>query len=371
MAHQVADNYYKVLQVDPAADIDVIRASYRFLIKKYHGDAHGQHADDERAKAINNAWATLSNPTLRAKHDQHLSASAQPEPIIDMSEFEQQFTFESVSQPQVNQYANQGVSVKLEISKKSYPRWVRGSFSDSPWLDGFLVSILVVLVANFVYHMGVPRPFREYGIWNLPSSIPLKVSFLIIGPASFLIFSLLLGGLSRYNGPRIIPEDASWFTKHPWAMGFLVSFPCAIVLYLGGAEFFAATRYLGWFGGEPFVGEIAAVGDEIWLLGPLVWLGLALWFKANRKKYLCGRENTLSFRNPILSGFFWGIPFSIVLLDFTALVFFFVSMSGIITDNLEISMRHWDVYLPAVFVIAWSVLTLGFTVRRRIYRKAA
>lgn len=57
---------YEVLQVDRNAEPDVIRAAYRVLARKNHPDAGGSA---ERMAALNAAWAILSDPRLRARHD--------------------------------------------------------------------------------------------------------------------------------------------------------------------------------------------------------------------------------------------------------------------------------------------------------------
>jgi curved DNA-binding protein CbpA len=61
---------YKVLQVDPEADLDVIQAAYRRLAQKYHpdvGSAGG--AEAERMISINRAWEVLKDPKRRAAYD--------------------------------------------------------------------------------------------------------------------------------------------------------------------------------------------------------------------------------------------------------------------------------------------------------------
>jgi curved DNA-binding protein CbpA len=57
---------YEVLQVHRRAEADVIRAAYRTLARKYHPDLGG---DQRRMTAINEAWAILSDPRLRAAYD--------------------------------------------------------------------------------------------------------------------------------------------------------------------------------------------------------------------------------------------------------------------------------------------------------------
>jgi curved DNA-binding protein CbpA len=57
---------YEVLQVHHRAEADVIRAAYRTLARKYHPDLGG---DQRRMAAINEAWAILGDPRLRAAYD--------------------------------------------------------------------------------------------------------------------------------------------------------------------------------------------------------------------------------------------------------------------------------------------------------------
>ena len=59
---------YKVLQVDPEAEDEVIQAAYRRLAQKYHPDIAGPDAAT-RMTAINAAWELLRDPISRAAHD--------------------------------------------------------------------------------------------------------------------------------------------------------------------------------------------------------------------------------------------------------------------------------------------------------------
>jgi curved DNA-binding protein CbpA len=65
MAEEAVD-FYRVLQVDPAADPDVIQAAYRVLARKFHPDLVGS---DEGMKTLNAAWDTLRDADRRARYD--------------------------------------------------------------------------------------------------------------------------------------------------------------------------------------------------------------------------------------------------------------------------------------------------------------
>ena len=62
-------DYYTILQVDPSADHEVIRAAYRSLAAKYHPDIDPSSEATERMKLLNAAYEVLSDPVKRMEHD--------------------------------------------------------------------------------------------------------------------------------------------------------------------------------------------------------------------------------------------------------------------------------------------------------------
>ena len=62
-------DHYKVLQLDPDADFDVIQAVYRRLARKYHPDVAPGPEAAERMAAINAAWQVLRDAERRAAFD--------------------------------------------------------------------------------------------------------------------------------------------------------------------------------------------------------------------------------------------------------------------------------------------------------------
>lgn len=67
---------YKVLQVDPEAEEEVIEAAYRRLARKYHPDVASDPDAQERMVRINQAWEMLRDPVRRAAVDQARSRAA-------------------------------------------------------------------------------------------------------------------------------------------------------------------------------------------------------------------------------------------------------------------------------------------------------
>ncbi len=60
---------YKILQVDPEAEDEVIEAAYKRLARKYHPDVSPDPASVERMVRINQAWEMLRDPSRRAAVD--------------------------------------------------------------------------------------------------------------------------------------------------------------------------------------------------------------------------------------------------------------------------------------------------------------
>jgi curved DNA-binding protein CbpA len=58
--------WYRILQVDPAANPLVIQAAYRALAQIFHPDVFG---DEDEMKKINAAWEVLGDPRRRREYD--------------------------------------------------------------------------------------------------------------------------------------------------------------------------------------------------------------------------------------------------------------------------------------------------------------
>ena len=67
---------YKVLQVDPEAEDEVIEAAYRRLARKYHPDVAPAPDAQERMVRINQAWEQLRDPVRRAAVDRARARAA-------------------------------------------------------------------------------------------------------------------------------------------------------------------------------------------------------------------------------------------------------------------------------------------------------
>ena len=67
---------YKVLQVDPEAEDEVIAAAYRRLARKYHPDVGSGPEAAARMIALNAAWELIGEPARRAAFDRERAVEA-------------------------------------------------------------------------------------------------------------------------------------------------------------------------------------------------------------------------------------------------------------------------------------------------------
>jgi DnaJ-class molecular chaperone len=63
-------DFYKILQVDPEADPDVIAAAHRALARKLHPETDLTGVHEVRMAELNRALANLADPTLRRAYDE-------------------------------------------------------------------------------------------------------------------------------------------------------------------------------------------------------------------------------------------------------------------------------------------------------------
>ena len=76
-------DYYRILQVHPRAEKEVIIAAYRKLAAKYHPDVNHAPGAAERMKQINTAYEVLSDPVKKAAYDASLGMASPPNTAPD------------------------------------------------------------------------------------------------------------------------------------------------------------------------------------------------------------------------------------------------------------------------------------------------
>jgi curved DNA-binding protein len=80
-------DYYQLLQVSPAAELETIQRVFRLLASRYHPD-NPHTADAERFHRLTRAYETLSKRETRAAYDvQYQLHIAQPLRVFELKEF--------------------------------------------------------------------------------------------------------------------------------------------------------------------------------------------------------------------------------------------------------------------------------------------
>ena len=84
----IEKDYYSILGVSPTADIIVIRAAYKALVKVFHPDRYTGSAQDAHNKTVqlNEAFEILSNTSTRKKYDDERANNAYKEQATEDSE---------------------------------------------------------------------------------------------------------------------------------------------------------------------------------------------------------------------------------------------------------------------------------------------
>ena len=103
-------DYYRILQVHPEAEQEIIEAAYRRLMRKYHPDVLESTQREEpevkrRVQEINEAYEIIGNVQKRAEYDNMLRSSRNAQSL-----FSQQFTTDKTSSDH-----------SVEIEKRLYP----------------------------------------------------------------------------------------------------------------------------------------------------------------------------------------------------------------------------------------------------------
>ena len=68
MADEATLDYYEFLQVNPNAEVDTVHRVYRLLAQRFHPD-NKETGDEQRFRALSEAYTVLSNPEKRARYD--------------------------------------------------------------------------------------------------------------------------------------------------------------------------------------------------------------------------------------------------------------------------------------------------------------
>lgn len=85
MSNTSTPDYYKILQVDPLAEEEVIVAAYRGLARKYHPDVYSGPDAAERMRELNLAYSVVGNADKRRLYDLARQREAERQEAIESS----------------------------------------------------------------------------------------------------------------------------------------------------------------------------------------------------------------------------------------------------------------------------------------------
>lgn len=89
-----SNDFYKILQVDPAAEPEVIKAAYRRLADKYHPDKNKSPNALEKMQGINEAYSVLGDSTKRTQYDSERQQAQYPQSKYTKKESKMSYTAE-------------------------------------------------------------------------------------------------------------------------------------------------------------------------------------------------------------------------------------------------------------------------------------
>jgi Flp pilus assembly protein TadB len=75
-----SQDYYAVLQVEPEASIEEVRAAYKRLALLHHPDRSRHPKANQRMQLLNEAYAVLGSPEKRSRYDQERRAAVEVKP---------------------------------------------------------------------------------------------------------------------------------------------------------------------------------------------------------------------------------------------------------------------------------------------------
>lgn len=191
-------NYYEILEVMPDASLEVIKASYKALVKKMHPDNGGSaECEGKTIEDVNEAFEVLSDSVKREEYD---------------FKWEKYYSGKTSSGSEKSQMAGNGYSEKEEVSNCGMKKklmnvitafivWIIVRFIDVPmWIIIGVAFFLVLALADFLSPCLIRSINNLYFVekkWNADDNLTVE---------SFLFF---MGLRIMFN----IYDISNWLTK--------------------------------------------------------------------------------------------------------------------------------------------------------------
>jgi len=146
-------NYYQTLQIDCAAETDVVEGAYKKLAIKYHPDKNKSDDATRIMQELNEAYFVLSDPTRRIEYDKWLgyqnNPSDNPEEVFADSDDENKSSTnashpssfvvpKTIEEKFSNKFGWIGVSIGIIVS-------LLYSLGGRHWIQDFILGLIITI----------------------------------------------------------------------------------------------------------------------------------------------------------------------------------------------------------------------------------
>lgn len=201
-------NYYKILQIDPAAEEEVIRGAYQRLSQKYHPDRPG--GDQEKMTEINEAKDILLDASKRMEYDQKLShANSQTFVEGDIADEEKEYGSDiNELAENKNKFNIKAIGLGLLVIFSGVAFWFYSLgwsffynlFQKVSYYSGWATVILFLLFSAYE-SMTEPKKDGRYSTGYKKNALPSKA------PWHLLSLSIVIWLISKLATMYLIPES--------------------------------------------------------------------------------------------------------------------------------------------------------------------
>lgn len=215
-------DYYQILEVSPGSSVEVIKAAYKVLAKKYHPDVYqgDKTYAGEMMQKINAAYEVLSNPESRAEYDRTNSPESEKNPVSEAEESYAE-TGTSVSRIVCPECGRSNPSdaafcifCGLDLQGKPFPSEPYETVSvqkDHSQTNHFLVVAMVVIIIPLVIYLCTRIPAIQ-----AQQAQPASNSALVSGQGTDSDIILLKSGyLANYSRTKAIGDAFDAYFREP------------------------------------------------------------------------------------------------------------------------------------------------------------
>ncbi len=203
------NNYYEILEVREDASLEVIKASYRILAKKYHPDKSSETSSEEQMQMLNKAYETLSNSEQRKIYDLYLiqlkkqEENSKEEELFKTTQ-KQIFEKERVLQAEYEKKLNKKIKeAEIKIYEKNKQENIQ-SFPQSNQSNSYIQNQPIYVTPP--YNPNFPQQPYPYKYNKKKSTIIITFSFMMYFIILFVIVDFIFS-ISNFNYSKFIQNN--------------------------------------------------------------------------------------------------------------------------------------------------------------------